>query len=147
MNRKEFLKILWCKFFKPILLISIVIFSLRFLFRIFTHSGIERLIAGTVIGIIILAVAIHFTNSILVSIIRKIRLKFSDRILLTLSITGKVINYLSTIALGVIIYYSWQEKRISAIVFFSVFLLLQIIEVIKKEKTTHYQVGKKESHL
>jgi hypothetical protein len=38
------------------------------------------------------------------------------------------------IALGIVIYYTWQRDGISAIAFFGAFLIFQIIEIVRKEK-------------
>ncbi len=99
-----------------------------------TESGAERLMIVILIGLIILAVVSYLINLILVNIIQKIRSNLSERALLTMSIIEKVLSYLSTIALGVIIYYNRQENTISAILFFSVFLLIQVVDIVKKEK-------------
>lgn len=134
MDRAEFLKLCGLNFFKPILLIGVLIFSLRFLIMDATESGAERLMIVILIGLIILAVVSYLINLILVNIIQKIRSNLSERALLTMSIIEKVLSYLSTIALGVIIYYNRQENTISAILFFSVFLLIQVVDIVKKEK-------------
>jgi glucan phosphoethanolaminetransferase (alkaline phosphatase superfamily) len=55
MDRKEFLKTLWTKFFKPLIILGVLIFSVRFIIRIFTQAGTERFISVIVVGFIILA--------------------------------------------------------------------------------------------
>lgn len=43
-------------------------------------------------------------------------------------------DYILPVALGMIIYHSWQEQGISAIGFFGAFLILQIINIVRKVK-------------
>lgn len=51
MDRKEFLKILWNKLFKPLLLLGVLFFSARFLIKIITQNDTERLIAILVLDL------------------------------------------------------------------------------------------------
>ncbi|WMI70039.1 hypothetical protein [Mangrovimonas sp. YM274] len=134
MDRKEFLKTLWTKFFKPLIILGVLIFSVRFLVRVFTQAGTERFITVIILGFIILVTIAHLLGLFFQNITNRIKSKMSDKSLNNFRIFGKVMNYLMPIALGMVIYYTWQRDGISALVFFGGFLIFQIIEIVRKEK-------------
>jgi glucan phosphoethanolaminetransferase (alkaline phosphatase superfamily) len=134
MDRKEFLKTLWTKFFKPLIILGVLIFSVRFIIRIFTQAGTERFISVIVVGFIILATISYLLGLFFQNITNRIKSKMSEKALGNFRIFGKVMDYLLPIALGIVIYYTWQRDGISAIAFFGAFLIFQIIEIVRKEK-------------
>ena len=134
MDRKDFLKVLWYKLLKPILLLGVLIFSVRFLIRIFTQNDTERFVAIIVLGFIILATITFLFGYVFINSTNFIKSKLSDKSLKRFTIIGKVIDYILPIALGMMIYYSWQKNGTSAIVFFGTFLIMKIVDIVKKEK-------------
>lgn len=134
MDRKEFLKVVWSKLFKPILLIGVLIFSVRFLIRIFAQNDIERLISIIVLGFVILSAFSYLFGLVFTNVMNLMKSKLSEKSLDNFRILGKIINYLIPIAIGVVIYYTWQRDGGSAVAFFGAFLIFQIIEIIRKEK-------------
>lgn len=134
MDRKEFLKTLWIKFFKPLINLGVLFFSVRFLIRIFTQAGTERFITVIILGFIIIATIAHLLGLFFQNIKNRIKSKMSEKSLNNFRIFGKVMNYLMPIALGMVIYYTWKRNGISALVFFGAFLIFQIIEIVRKEK-------------
>jgi DNA integrity scanning protein DisA with diadenylate cyclase activity len=134
MDRKEFLIVAWLKLFKPILLIGVLIFSIRFLIRIFSQDDIERLISVIVLGLVILSALSYLFGLVFKNITNRIKSKMPEKSLDNFRIVGKVLNYLIPIALGIVIYYTWQRDGISALTFFGAFLIFQIIEIVRKEK-------------
>ncbi len=135
MDRKEFLKTLWTKFFKPLIILGVLFFSVRFLIRVFTQAGTERFITVIILGFIILVAIAQLLGLFFQKIANRIKSKLSEKSLNTFRIFGKVLNYLMPIALGMVIYYTWQRDGNSALVFFGAFLIFQIIEIVRKEKT------------
>ena len=87
-----------------------------------------------VIGFIVLYVLFYFLGLLFKTIIAEIKTRLTEKSLLTLKIIGTILDYLLTIALGMILYYSWRENNISAIGFFGAFLILQIINIPRNEK-------------
>jgi predicted PurR-regulated permease PerM len=143
MNRKEFLKDLWRKFFKPLLILAVLIYSVMFLIKIFTQNGTERFIAILIIGLVILSALSYLLGFVFKNLINKIKSRLSEKSLRFVNIIGKIINYLLPIALGMLIYHSWQENNTSAIEFFGAILIFQIVDIVRKEKpattkATHY---------
>ena len=133
-DRKEFIKILWLKVFKPLLLLGVLIFSLRFLLRIFTQNDTERVISIIFLWFVILSTLSYLFGLILKKTINHIKSRFSEKSLQLLKMIGKVLDYILPIALGMIIYKFWQENNISTIGFFVALLIFQIIEIVRKEK-------------
>ena len=134
MNRKEFIKILWFKIFKPLLLLGVLIFSLRFLLRIFTQNGIERGILKFFLWFAILSTLLYLLGFILKKTINYVKSRLSEKSLQFIKIIEKILEYILPIALGMLIYKFWQEGNISAIGFFVAFLIFRIIEKVRKEK-------------
>ena len=134
MDRKEFLKVLWFKLFKPILLLGVLIYSIRFLIQVFTQNDIERIITIIVLGLVILSSLSYLIGLVFKNATNQIQSKLSDKLLDNIRICAKVINYLMPIALGMVIYYTWQRDGSSAVGFFGAFLIFQIIEIVRKEK-------------
>ena len=135
MDRKYFLKVLWDKFLKPLLLLGVFFFSIRFLIRAFSQNGTERMIATLVIAFIILSILSYFSGILFKNIYTKIKLRLSEGFLQKLKITGKIFNHILPIAIGTAIYYSWQENSLSALGFYGIFLIYQIINIVRKKKT------------
>ena len=133
-DRKEFIKILWLKVFKPLLLLGVLIFSLRFLLRIFTQNDTERVISIIFLWFVILSTLSYLFGLILKKTINRIKSRLSEKSLQLLKMIGKVLDYILPIALGMIIYKFWQENNISTIGFFVALLIFQIIEIVRKEK-------------
>ncbi|MFN8258247.1 MAG: hypothetical protein U0W24_21340 [Bacteroidales bacterium] len=134
MDRKEFLKTLWFKIFMPLLLIGVLIFSVRFLIRIFTQNDSERFISIILIGFIILSTLVYILGLAFKKITNQIKSKLPEKHLRILMIIGKVQDYILPIALGMIIYHSWQRNGTSSVAFFGAFLIMKIIDIVKKEK-------------
>jgi uncharacterized membrane protein HdeD (DUF308 family) len=76
----------------------------------------------------------YFVQFVFKNLERSIKSKFSEKSLNTLKIVSQVLDYLLPIALGMLIYYSWQKKGISSIVFFGVFMIMKIIDIIRNKK-------------
>ncbi len=134
MDRKEFLKNLWHKFFKPLLILVVLIYSVLFLVRIFNQNGTERFIAILIVGLVVLSALSYLLGLIFKTLITKIKSRLSEKSLRFTKLIGKVLNYLLPIALGMIIYHSWKENNTSAIGFFGAILVFQVIDIVKKEK-------------
>ena len=134
MDRKYFLKVLWFKLFKPILLLGVLIFSIYFLIQIFTQNDIERFITIIVLGFVILSSLSYLIGLVFKNVTNRIKSKLSEKSLNNIRIFGKVMSYLIPIALGMLIYYTWQRDGSSAAAFFGAFLIFQIIEIVRNEK-------------
>ena len=134
MDRKEFMEQVWHKFFKPLFILAVLIYSILFLIRIVTQNGTERFIAIVITGLVILSALSYFPRLIFKTLINKIKSRLSEKSLRFVKIIEKVINYLFPIAFGIIIYHSWKENNTSAIGFFGAVLVFQVIDIVKKEK-------------
>lgn len=115
MDRRAFLKSLWNKLVKPLLILGVLIFSINFLIDVFKEISNERMILIIIIGFIILSIIIYFVNLYL----------------------KKIIDLLFPIALGAFIYLIWQTDNMVSIGFFGIYLIIKISDIIKKEKLSY----------
>lgn len=134
MDRKDFLITLWTKVLKPLIMLGLLIFIVRFLIRIFTQDGTEKFISVIVLGYIILAIVFYLLGLLFQKISNRIKSKMSQTSLDNFRIFEKVLDYIISIALGMVIYYTWERDGVSAVAFFGAFLIMQIREIIRKEK-------------
>lgn len=143
MNRKEFfitvwefLISVWEKGIKPILLIGIIFFCIKFLFNAFTESGSERFVIIFALGIGLLLLTIHLIKMIFKSLTKKLNSILPESIKLCIRVIGKTLNYMSPIIFGIIIYHFWNENSIASVIILGILLIQRIGEIIKEEKLT-----------
>lgn len=135
MDRKEFLRITWNKAIKPILIILLVAFILRYIFRVFTEYGTERFITISIfgfafLGIISYVVGVLFSKSLIL-----LKSKLTDKARFQLRVIQKIFNFIGTIAFGALLYHFFLNDWIQATIISGLCLILYTIDIIKKEKT------------
>jgi uncharacterized membrane protein YhdT len=141
MNRRDFfIKVwnalisIWKKWIIPILLIGIIFFCIKFIFKAIVENGSERVVAifAFVIGLVILTA--HFIKMLFYSFSKKLNSILPESIKLWLLIISKTLNYLSPVIFGIMIYHFWNEKSITEVIILSLLLVHKIGEIIKEEK-------------
>lgn len=141
MDRKEFLITVWRKGVIPILLIGIIFFCVKFLYNVFAESGTERFVTILILGFGLLMLTMYLIGLIFKSLMGKLSSILPEPIKLWIRVIGKILNYISPIILGMIVYHFWKEDWIMAAIVLGVLLLQRIVEIIKEEKqatTTKY---------
>jgi hypothetical protein len=133
MNRKDFFKALWVKYLKPVLLLGVLIFSFRFLLLVFTQNGAERWFSIFALVFLIILSGAYLIKIVLKGLATKIKSNLSEKSLQTVDKIGRIIDFFIPIALGIVIYKSWQENNLSAIIFFGAFLIKKIFDVVRNE--------------
>ena len=113
MTRKEFLTQVWKKGFRPLLILAVTYFFLKFFISIFTENGPERLSVLMILFVIVLFTVLSFTGVLFYKIRNKIYERLSAKTQYYLKIIGKFINYSSVLILGIFIYYLWEKMRFS----------------------------------
>lgn len=137
MDRKEFLKYLWKRLFKPIITLILLYFSTRFLIEAFRDKGGERFSLLVVLSLTILYFAIYFSGKSMESLKEKIISNLSNKAMSRVKIIGKAIDYLAVLLLGAVLYKFW-EKDIFLASMLSVLLIIDKIKaIIRKEKMIH----------
>lgn len=134
MNRKEFLIAVWEKGIKPTLLIAVIFLSVKFLYNVITESGRERLVTILIIGLGLLILTTYLIGQLFKSLITRLNSKLPESVKLWLRISKRILDYVSPIILGVIIYYFWQEDWIMTAIVLGVLMIQRIAALIKEEK-------------
>jgi hypothetical protein len=136
MDRKEFLIQLWKKGIKPLILIVLLYFSIRFIINIFKENSTERLVTILVIGFLVVSIILTLIGILFRTIIEKIHSKLPESVKTLLRITGKIINYLIPFILGIIIYKLWEKDWVMASFYILFFFFEPIRNIIKGERST-----------
>ena len=141
MNRRDFfIKVwntlisIWKKWIRPILLIGIIFLCIKFIFNAIVENKSERVvvIVAFVFGLVILTA--HFTKMFFNSFTKKLNSILPESIKLWLRILSKILNYISPVIFGIIIYHFWNENSIKTVIILSLLLVHKIGEIIKEEK-------------
>ncbi|WP_336127155.1 hypothetical protein [Mesoflavibacter sp. CH_XMU1422-2] len=141
MNRREFfIKVwntlisIWKKWIRPILLIGIIFLFVKFIFKAIVENGSERVvvIVAFVIGLVILTA--HLMKIFFNSFTKKLNSILPESIKFWLRILSKILNYISPVIFGIIIYHFWNENSIKTVIILSLLLVYKIGEIIKEEK-------------
>ena len=134
MDRKEFLITVWKKGIKPILIIGVIFFCVKFLYNIITENGPERFATILILGFGLLILTLSLVGLLFETLTKKVKSILPHSIKLWFRIIGKFLNYISPIVLGMIIYHFWKDDRKTAAVILGVILIQRIQEIIKEEK-------------
>ncbi|MEF3077378.1 hypothetical protein [Winogradskyella poriferorum] len=141
MNRREFfIKVwntlisIWKKWIRPILLIGIIFLCVKLIFKAIVENGSERVvvIVAFVIGLVILTA--HLMKILFNSFTKKLNSILPESIKFWLRILSKILNYISPVIFGIIIYHFWNENSIKTVIILSLLLVYKIGEIIKEEK-------------
>ena len=134
MNRKDFLITVWRKGLKPILLVGIIFFCVKYILNVFTESGTERFATILTLGFGLLILSIYLTNLLFTSLLEKINSILPEQIKLWIRVIGKIMDYISPIILGMIIYHFWKQNWVMSALVLGILLLERIAGIIKDEK-------------
>lgn len=134
MDRKEFFQVLWKKKIKPLILIAGLIFAILFFINVFRENGTERFAVILLLAIGILLLIANIIGSILEKTLSYINSKLSPSIKNSLKIAGKIINYLTPIIFGIVLYQMWIKDWIFTSIFFGFIIVKHIIQIIQKER-------------
>lgn len=134
MDRKEFFHVVWKKRIKPLILIAGLIFTVLFFINVFRENGTERFAVILLLAISILILLANIIGSILEKILNYINSRLSPPIKNSLKIVGKIIDYLTPIIFGIVLYHMWMKDWIFTSLFFGFILIKHIFQIIQKER-------------
>lgn len=134
MDRKDFLSQLWKRLFRPVIILIVVYYSVKFLISVFNENGTERLLIIIILSLTILFTLAYLTGELLRKIRERIYAKLSDNIKFKLRMVGKISDYLAVLILGAVLYKFWAKDAILASVFIILLLVDRINSIIKGEK-------------
>lgn len=134
MDRKDFLKQLWKRLFRPVIILTVVYYSVTFLISVFNENGTERLLTIIILSLTILFTLAYLTGELLSKIRERIYTKLSNNVKFKLRIIGKISDYLAVLILGAVLYKFWTKDAILASIFIILLLVDRINNIIKEEK-------------
>lgn len=134
MDRKTFLITVWKKALKPLLLIAVIFFCLKFMYNIFMESGTERFLTILILSFAVLWISAHSLGQIFKAARTKIYARLSASTKRWISIIGKFLNYVAPLILGMIVYHFWQEDWKAAVFVLGLVLIERITLIIKEKK-------------
>lgn len=135
MNRKDFLKQLWKRLFKPTIILILIYFSIKFLIAAFRDNGTERLATIVFLSLTIIYFSIYFLGELLDKLKEKLTTHLSDKAKFRLRIIGKIIDYFAVLLLGVVLYKFWKEDVFLALIMTSILIIDRINAIIQEIKT------------
>ena len=134
MDRKEFLRTIWKKGIRPLILFVFLFFCFRFIFKALSENGTERTLTLVILFLALFFGIVYFAGLYLSKLMKYIDSKLSDNVRLILRIINRIIEYLTPMVLGVVVYKFWLVNRTVALAFIGFFLIEKIFELVKKEK-------------
>jgi hypothetical protein len=134
MDRKDFLKQLWERLFRPVIILTVIYYSVKFLISIFNENGTERLLTITILSLTILFTLAYFMGELLNKIRERVYSKLSNNVKFKLRIIGKISDYLTVLILGAVLYKLWTKDAIDALILIILLLMDKINNIIKEEK-------------
>lgn len=134
MDRKAFLITVWKKGLKPLLLIAVIFFCLKFMYNVFMESGTERFLTLLILGFAVLWITADLLGRMFKSARTKMKTRLPESTKHWIRIMGKFLNYVAPLILGMIIYHFWQEDWKAAAFVLSILLMERIISIIREEK-------------
>src|SRR5690606_21004271 len=102
-------------------------FCVKFLYNVFTESGTERFVTIFTIALGLLILIMYLIGLLFKSLTEKLNSILPESIKLWLRVIGKILNYISPVILGVIIYHFWKEDWITAVIVLGVLLIQRIV--------------------
>lgn len=132
MDRKDFLKQLWKRLLKPMIILIMIYFSIRFLIAVFHDNGTERFSTILFLSLIVIYFSIYFLGELISKLKVKVTSRLSDKAQFRMKVIGRITDYLAVLLLGVVLYEFWKEDIFLASIL-TVILMVDRIKAIAKE--------------
>lgn len=134
MDRNTFFKVIWKKGIKPLILISGLIFIVLFVVNVFQENGKERFIVLFVLAIGVFFLLANLIGLLTLNVMSYVYSKLPMKLKAFLTIFGKVMDYLSPIIFGMIVYHMWIKDWIFTSLFFGFTIFGHVVQIIQKER-------------
>ncbi len=134
-DRKDFLKYLWKRVIKPVVIFTVCCFCVQFLVSVFNENGSERFLTIVILSLAILFILADLIGELLIKIKEKIYIKLSEHVKFKLKIIGKISNYLAILILGALLYSFWTKDVFLASIFTILLLIDKVNNISKEEKS------------
>jgi Na+/proline symporter len=134
MDRKEFTVQLWNRIVRPLIIVAMIYFSIRFLVAASRENGDERILSILFLSLTILFASAYLIGIFLTKIRRRIYTSLSDKTRFYLRIANKAFEYLAIVVLGAMLYKFWHRDWFLAATLILFLVVDRLREIIKKEK-------------
>ncbi len=135
MDRADFFKQLWKFLFRPLIILMVVYYSIKFIIAVFSESGVERNLTVFILSLTIVSTIIYLISSLIGKTIEKIYTKLSEKAKFRWLIIARIWDYLSLLMLGALLYHMWLKDAIFASLFVVVLIGERAIAIVKEEKS------------
>lgn len=125
---------LWKWFFKPLIILIVIYYSIRFLISAFSENGTERLFTILILSVTIFFILANLAGDLLSKVRIKILSKLSKKVKFKVLIIGKIIDYLAVLALGAVFYAFWEKDAVLVSILIILLLVERINNIIKEDK-------------
>lgn len=133
MTRIQFLTQLWSRIFRPIIILAVIWFCIRFLISVFTENGTSRGLIITVLLLTILFALVHLAGVLFLKLNERIYAKLSIQTKERLRILSKISNYLALPLIGVLLYKAWEKDAVLFSIIVLIFLGDRVIGILKEK--------------
>ena len=130
MTRQEFLQTIWNKLFRPGLIAMVLFAAIRFLYRTIAIDGSERQTTFILTGIVVLLVSLLFLNLLTGFFAGWLKSKLSEPVKKLFLRLFKLIGYIAPIAIGVLLYFMWNQGNYAGMTAPIIFILIDLKRII-----------------
>ena len=134
MDRRAFLKQFWNTVFRPVLLLIVVYYCVRLLISLLDEDGIGRPLTLIALGLVILFFLLQLAGTFLREKKEKIYASLSEKARFRWRVTGKVLEFVSILILGMLLFKFWKRDAPAAAFCILLLLVNRIWQIIKEEK-------------
>lgn len=122
---------------KPILIAVVVYYCLRFLVMIIDDNGPERFFTVVLLVVMIVGGMIYLVLEFLKNIWLRFYNKLSARNQAKIQIASKLLDYVSILLLGALLYKFWLKDSLLASFFIALLLIDRLYTLIKKSRSVN----------
>ncbi len=135
MDRKDFLKLLWIRLFRPIVFLAVAYYCILFLVTVIYENGTERLLTIVILSLTLLFSVAHITGELLSKIRNRVYSKLSENAQSKWRIAAKICDYIVLLTLGALLYKLWAKDAILASILLITLLAHRINNLFKEENS------------
>jgi hypothetical protein len=143
MNRNEFLKLVWRRLLRPILLLTVVLYCVRFLLAIFKENGPERMVTMVVLSLTVIFTVVGLIGEWMSKSVDGVYAKLSPSAKANLRMLAKFIDYVSLLIMGAVIYQFWTRDAMIAMILMIIVLVDRVNKILSEERTKVGNKGKR----
>ena len=133
MDRKDFFFHIWGKLFRPLIIVAIIYYCVKFLYSTILEDGSERFIISLLLVLVILGLLFYLAGLFFNKIKNRIYAKLSPKTKYVLSLVNKICNFIFPFIIGAVIYHFGQQEWLPSTII-SIYILYHGIKNILEEE-------------